>query len=38
LLSSVATGVDYVIFRPSLLTSWAANVEAARHYYAAWSL
>jgi hypothetical protein len=33
LWSSVAMGVADIIFRPSLLTSQADDVGAARHYY-----
>jgi hypothetical protein len=36
--SSIATDVADIIFHPSLLTSWADDVETARRYYAAWSL
>jgi hypothetical protein len=34
----VAMDVADVIICPSLLTSWVDDVEAARHYYAAWPL
>jgi hypothetical protein len=34
----VATGIADVSFYPSLLASWAADIEAAHHYYDAWPL
>jgi hypothetical protein len=38
LCSSVATGIADISFRLSLLISWVIDVNAARRYYAAWSL